>query len=234
MNPAHLPHYLRQFDHFLHRREVSRHIKQAGGHAERAIPHRLRREFLHLPDLFGRRPAIREAEHLRANAALSHEGRVVDRDGRLADPLEKRRERHGRVAVGTFDDCGYAFAEIIFGGRDVEDPAAAVGMDVDKPGRNRQAAGIQLHGCRGVRKQTHRGDAFAFDPDIRVKPRAAGTVDDFGPCDQDVERAGLCGEGAEGKGRESNTVHHIHYCPRYVARTGMRRFSILIGVLVNP
>ncbi len=72
VDPAHAAHHFREFDHFFGGREVSRHIEEAGGKAEGAIEHGLRRQRLHLLDLFRRGLAIGQAHHLLRMRALPH------------------------------------------------------------------------------------------------------------------------------------------------------------------
>ena len=151
VDAAHGAHHLGQLDHFFGGRKVSRHVIQAGGEAERAVAHALRRQRLHLFDFFRRGFAVHQPHHLLADGSLPHHGGEVDGDGRVRHPVQKRRQWQRRAAVGTFDDGGDAFAQVVLRGRDLEDTAAPMRVDVDEPGRHYQPPRIDAH-----RRRRHR------------------------------------------------------------------------------
>ena len=103
------------------------------------------------------------------------------------------------AAVGTFDDGGDAFAQVVFGCGHVEDVAAAVGVDVDEAGGADQTARVDSYGRGGVGDEADSGDGVAPDADLAVEPGAARAIDYLGIGDQDVEGVGLGGKGEGGQ-----------------------------------
>jgi len=194
VNAAHPADDFGEIDHFLGGGEVSRHIEQTGREPEGAVAHGLRRELLHLFDFFGSGLPIDQAHHRGTNAALSDKACEVDRDGCLAQPVQKGGERNGRTAVGAFDDGRDAFAEVILRRRNTKDIAPGVRMDIDETWRDHHAAGVNA-GCRVCVGQRADGrNRVTEDADIGVVPRASGAVDHPGAGDQDVEAVGLLSE----------------------------------------
>ena len=126
----------RELDDLRGRRERSRHIEQAGAQTEGAVEHALADQAAHLLDLVGGRLAVDRADHLLAHRSLPDERPEVRRDVRRRDLIEKRLDRQRRRAVGPFHQRGDALADVVVGGRHLEDAAPRVRMEIDEPWRD--------------------------------------------------------------------------------------------------
>ena len=111
--------------------------------------------------------------------------------GVLRNSVQKLRDGQGRTAVGAFDDGGDAFAQVILGGRDAEDAAPPVRVNIDEARSDHHPARIDADRRRRIGQQADGRDGVATDADIRVKPGAAGAIDHLGSGDENVEAVGL-------------------------------------------
>ena len=89
---------------------------------------------------------------------------------------------------------------------------AGVGVDVDEPGRDVAAGGVEHRGRRRRRQVADRGDAVAGDADVGAAGRAASAVDHLAAADEHVE-AGLRARRRRGSTKAPMTATRPHSAP---------------------
>ena len=186
VDAAHAAGDLRELDDFCGRRERARHVEQPGAQAERAVFHPLPHEAAHLVDLGGRRLAVHRTDHLRRAPSPADERAEVRRHTSGRDALEKRLDRQRRRSVGPFHQRGDALPHVVVGGRHLEDAAARVRVDVDEPGRDDLAGGVDHARGRRLDARRDADDGVAAHRDVAEIPRAAGAVDDPAVADDEI------------------------------------------------
>ena len=94
--------------------------------------------------------------------------------------------------------------EVVFGGRGGEDAAVAVGVDVNEAWGGGETAGVEFGGGGGGTQVADGGDGVTANADVGGEPGCAGTVDDFGIGDDEVEPGCLSegGGACEEEGRK--------------------------------
>ena len=143
VDAAHASRDLRELDHFGGRRERAGHVEQSGAQAERAVVHPLADEPAHLARARRRSPCGRPGRSPRRARCPGR--RTVPKFGvtsRRRDAVEERLDRQRRRPVRPFDDRGHALPHVVVGRRHLEDAAARMRMDVDEPGRDDLAGGV--------------------------------------------------------------------------------------------
>ena len=214
VDAAHAAGDLGQLDDLVGRRERARHVEQARAQAERALFHALPHQPAHPLELLGGRGAIGTAHHLAADGTLADESGKIRRDARGGDSLEERLQRHVRTAVRPLDQRRHALPHVVVGGRDLEDPAPRVRVNVDEAGRHDQAAHVD-HARRGLGDERgDAGDGVALDGDVGSIPWAAGAVDDPAVSEHQIVGGRLGAHCArEQQGHEHDTTHPRDYNP---------------------
>ena len=185
---------------------------------ERAVVHALRDERAHLVQLGARRRPIDFAHHFAAHRTLADEHREVGGDALRLHLGEKRRERNRRAAVGAFDQRGDALPHVVVGGRDLEDAAARVGVDVDEAGCDDQAARVDLTSGLALDPRRDLRDCVAPHRDLAAIPRAGGAVDDAGVADDEVVGCTTLRVQENGAGQEQAEEKEACAHPRTIAR----------------
>ena len=191
VDSAHLPRHLRELDHLGGRRERAGDVEETRAQPERTIFHALPHERAHLLELVGRGLPIDRTHHPIADRSLADEAGEVRRDVRRRHAIEKRAERDRRRSIRPFDERRDALADIVVGGRHVEDAAARVGVNVDEPGRNRLAGGVDDPRRRRIDPPADPGNRVAANGDVASIPGAAGAVDDPAVLDDQIVRRRL-------------------------------------------
>src|SRR4051794_10660663 len=110
---------------------------------------------------------------------MTDEAGEVDGNGCCCYFLEERTEWNGRAAVGTLNDCRNAFLQVVCSAGHLKNAATAVGVDIDKAGRHRQAFRINTHPRLRLRQMSNRCDCVTAYSDISVEPGIAGAVENL-------------------------------------------------------
>ncbi len=182
---------LRQFNDLIGLGERARHVEESRAQAEAAVLHPFLDERPHLLQLVRRGLSIDLADDARADGPLADERTDIDGLLQRLEFREERRERHGRGTVGSLDERGHALPDIVVGGRDLEDAARGMRMDIDEPGRHDLPADVDGAGRGLVYGRRDASDRVTADPDVAPIPGAAGPVDDSGVAEQQIVRRDL-------------------------------------------
>jgi hypothetical protein len=87
-------------------------------------------------------------------------------------------------AVSSYDCCN-SLVNIVVDGRDLDNSAIAMGVDIDKSGTDKKTCRIDRFPCSLLGQVSDLSDSFSVDPDIALKPRISGPVQDKTIFDQE-------------------------------------------------
>src|SRR5262249_23638806 len=174
-----------------------RRVDETGRRAVGTLRHRVSHERRHPRQLLGRWRALLVAHHEFAYLAETDVREQIDGDFRFLD----RGEVAGEVAPRTrgagllrrhrsalADDLGrHALADLPLGVTVGQQRRVGVGVRIDEAGCEHFAARVD-HACGGAGYPSDCGNAAVADADGAGSGRRAGTVDDAGVGDEEIER----------------------------------------------
>ena len=219
--------FLRELDDLLARRVDARVVLEAGGEAERARFHAVLHAQAHLLEFLRGRvaPVVVLAHRVHAQVPVPDEGRDVDRDRRLLDPVEQLAHRVGHRAILPRDDGRDALAHDRRRVGHVEQAFFVVAVHVDEAGREHEAPGVDDDLAALRLERADLDDPVAVDPH-RTRPRGtARAVDDRGVHDQRGRRflAGAAGDQRRKQRRGSGDSQVFHSNDSLSLRNGRPR-----------
>src|SRR5262249_42787150 len=115
---------LSEFNNLLSGSKSPRDVEQPGTEAEGSILHALFDQCFHSGDLFSCCASIDVSNNGGANRTLADETADVDRLRQFIQACKERRDRHRRIAIGTFYKCRDALTDIVICSRDIEYPTS--------------------------------------------------------------------------------------------------------------